>query len=76
MLSIAVLSMFAVVFVLGCSKKPTNTAAEAPQKTFATPAEASQALHAAVQTKDDKALTQVLGRESTEVSEFRRSGRR
>ena len=61
MQSIAVLLTIAVVFVLGCSKKPTNTAAETPQKTFATPAEASQALHAAVQAKDDKALTQVLG---------------
>ncbi len=61
MQSIAALVVIAVVSVLGCSKKPTNTAAEAPQKTFATPAEASQALHAAVQTKDDKALTQVLG---------------
>ena len=61
MQSIAVLVTIAVVFVLGCSKKPTNTVAETPQKTFATPAEASQALHAAVQAKDDKALTQVLG---------------
>jgi hypothetical protein len=59
--SIAALVVIAVVSVLGCSKKPTNTAAETPQKTFATPAEASQALHAAVQTKDDKSLTQVLG---------------
>ena len=58
---IAALVMFAVVFVLGCSKKQENRAAEAPQKTFATPAEASQALHAAVQAKDDKDLTQVLG---------------
>ena len=61
MQSIAALVMLAAVFVLGCSRKPANTAAETPQKTFATPAEASQALHAAVQTKDDKALTQVLG---------------
>ncbi len=59
--SIAALVVIAVVSVLGCSKKPTNTGAETPQKTFATPAEASQALHAAAQTKDDKALTQVLG---------------
>jgi DUF2950 family protein len=51
----------AVVLVLGCSKKPVDTAAETPQKTFATPAEASQALHAAVQARDDKAVTQVLG---------------
>ncbi len=58
---IAALVMIAIVFVLGCSKKPANTAVETPQKTFATPAEASQALHAAVKTKDDKALTQVLG---------------
>jgi Protein of unknown function (DUF2950) len=58
---IAALIMVAAVFVLGCSKKQDNVAAETPQKTFATPAEASQALHAAVQAKDDKALTQVLG---------------
>ena len=59
--SIAVVIMVAAVFVLGCSKKQDNPTAETPQKTFATPAEASQALHAAVQAKDDKALTQVLG---------------
>jgi hypothetical protein len=59
--SIAALVMVAVVFVAGCSKKQDNPTAEAPQKTFATPAEASQALHAAVQVRDDKALTQVLG---------------
>jgi hypothetical protein len=59
--SIAALVMVAVVFVLGCSKKQDNPTAEAPQKTFATPAEASQALHAAVQARDDKALNQVLG---------------
>jgi Protein of unknown function (DUF2950) len=61
MQSIAALLTIAVVFVLGCSKKPANTAAETPQKTFATPAEASHALHTAVQAKDDKVLTQVLG---------------
>ena len=61
MLRSAVFVMVTVVFVLGCSKKPGNTAEETPQKTFATPAEASHALHAAVQAKDDKALTQVLG---------------
>ena len=59
--SIAVVIMVAVVFVLGCSKQQDNPTAETPQKTFATPADASQALHAAVQAKDDKALTQVLG---------------
>jgi Protein of unknown function (DUF2950) len=53
--------MIAVAFVLGCSNKPVNTAAEAPQKTFATPAEATRALHTAVQAKDDKTVTQVLG---------------
>jgi Protein of unknown function (DUF2950) len=58
---IAALIMVAVVFVLGCSKKQDDPTAETPQKTFATPAEAGQALHAAVQAKDDKALTQVLG---------------
>jgi hypothetical protein len=59
--SIAVLIMVAAAFVLGCSKKQDNPTAETAQKTFATPAEASQALHAAVQAGDDKALTQVLG---------------
>jgi hypothetical protein len=59
--SIAILVMIAVVFVLGCSKQPANTAAETSQKTFATPAEASQALHAAVKKKGDKAISQVLG---------------
>ncbi len=53
--------MLAVVFILGCSKKQTNTATETSQKTFATPAEARQALQTAVQAKDDKAITQVLG---------------
>jgi Protein of unknown function (DUF2950) len=59
--SIAVVIMVAVVFVLGCSRKQDNPTAETPQKTFATPAEASHALHAAVQARDDKALTQILG---------------
>jgi hypothetical protein len=67
MRSIAALVTIAVVFVLGCSKKPANTAAETPQKTFATPAEASQALHAAVQAKDDKTLTQVLGAKANKL---------
>jgi hypothetical protein len=67
MQSIAALVTIAVVFVLGCSKKPANTAAETPQKTFATPAEASQALHAAVQAKDDKTLTQVLGAKANKL---------
>jgi hypothetical protein len=67
MQSIAALAMIAVVLVLGCSKKPANTAAETSQKTFATPAEASQALHAAVQAKDDKALTQVLGAKANKL---------
>jgi hypothetical protein len=59
--SIAVVIMVAVVFVLGCSRKQDNPTAETPQKTFATPAEASQALQAAVQAGNDKTLTQVLG---------------
>jgi hypothetical protein len=58
---IAALMMIAAVLVLGCSKRQDNTAAEPPQKTFATPADATQALHTAVQVKDEKQLTQVLG---------------
>ena len=58
---LAALSMLAVVFILGCSKKPTITPNETSQKTFATPAEAGQALQTAVQAKDDKAIAQVLG---------------
>ena len=58
---LAALAMLAVVFILGCSKKHTNTATETSQKTFATPAEAGHALQTAVRAKDDKAITQVLG---------------
>jgi hypothetical protein len=58
---IAVLIMVAAVLVLGCSKKQDNPTAEVTQRNFATPTEASEALHAAVQSRDDKALTQVLG---------------
>jgi Protein of unknown function (DUF2950) len=58
---LAALVMLAAVFVLGCSKKETNTVMETSQKTFATPSEAGQALQAAVQAKDDKAIAQVLG---------------
>jgi hypothetical protein len=57
----AVLAIFFAGFVLGCSKKQDTTTTATPQKTFATPAEAGQALHAAVQAKDDQAVTQVLG---------------
>jgi hypothetical protein len=67
MQSIAALVTIAVVFILGCSKKSANTAAETPQKTFDTPAEASQALHAAVRAKDDKALNQVLGAQAKKL---------
>ncbi len=58
---LAALVMLAVVFILGCSKKQTNTATETSQKTFATPAEAGQALQTAMRAKDDKTITQVLG---------------
>src|ERR1700744_3154507 len=61
MVSIAVLVTVAVVLLLGCSNKPANTAAAAPQKTFATPAEAGQALHNALQANDDKTVTQRRG---------------
>ena len=57
----AALVILAVVFILGCSKKQSHTATEVSQKTFATPAEAGQALQTAARTKDDKAITQVLG---------------
>jgi hypothetical protein len=55
------LAILAIVFILGCSKKQSQTATEVSQKTFATPAEAGQALQTAARTKDDKAITQVLG---------------
>jgi hypothetical protein len=58
---LASLGMLAVVFILGCSKKQTNTPNETSQKTFATPADAAKALQTAVQAKDDKAIAQVLG---------------
>jgi hypothetical protein len=58
---LAALIMLAVVFIFGCSKKQINPATEVSQKTFATPAEAGQALQTAARAKDDKAITQVLG---------------
>jgi len=61
---LAALVMLAVVFILGCSKKQSNTATEVSQKTFATPAEAGKALQTAAHAKDDKAITQVLGPKS------------
>jgi Protein of unknown function (DUF2950) len=60
----AALVILAVVFILGCSKKQSNTATEVSQKTFATPAEAGKALQTAAHAKDDKAITQVLGPKS------------
>jgi Protein of unknown function (DUF2950) len=58
---LAALVILAVGFILGCSKKQSNSATEVSQKTFATPAEAGKALQTAAQTKDDKAIAQVLG---------------
>jgi Protein of unknown function (DUF2950) len=58
---LAALGMLAVVFILGCSKQQTSSSTETSPKTFATPAEAGQALQTAVRAKDDKAITQVLG---------------
>jgi hypothetical protein len=58
---IVVLVVAAVAFVAGCSKKPDEGSAVEPQKTFSSPTEAGQALHAAVQAKDEQAITQVLG---------------
>ena len=49
------------VFILGCSKKEATTAAEAPQKTFATPAEAGQALQTAAKAKDNDGIARILG---------------
>jgi len=57
----AVLVLVVSAFVLGCSKKQAVTTAEAPQKTFATPAEAGHALQTAVKAKDDSAIAQILG---------------
>src|SRR3984957_17779478 len=58
---LAALVILAAGFILGCSKKQSNTATEVSQKTFATPAEAGKALQTAAQAKDDKAIAQVLG---------------
>jgi hypothetical protein len=59
--SVAAFVMLAAVFVLGCSKKGTQTVTETGQKTFATPTDAGRALQTAVQAKDDKAISQILG---------------
>jgi hypothetical protein len=53
--------MLAAAFVLGCSKKETDTPKETSQLTFTSPWEAGQALQTAVRAKDDKAIAQVLG---------------
>jgi Protein of unknown function (DUF2950) len=57
----AVVVLLASAFFLGCSKKQATTTAETPQKTFATPAEAGQALQTAVKAKNDNAIAQILG---------------
>jgi hypothetical protein len=63
----AVIVMSVVAFVAGCSKKQDNSATATTQKTFSTPAEASQALRGATQTNDGKSLTDVLGAKGTQL---------
>jgi hypothetical protein len=58
---LAALVMLAVVFILGCSRKPAATTAEIPQATFASPSDAGQALQTAVRAKDESAIARVLG---------------
>jgi hypothetical protein len=57
----ALMILLVSVFILGCSKKEATTAAEAPQKTFATPAEAGQALQTAAKAKDNDGIARILG---------------
>ena len=57
----ALMVLLVSIFILGCSKKETTTAAEAPQKTFATPAEAGQALQTAAKAKDNDGIARILG---------------
>jgi hypothetical protein len=57
----AVVVLVVSVFFLGCSKKETTKTAQTPQNTFATAAEAGQALQTAVKAKDDSAIAQILG---------------
>src|SRR6201999_1089495 len=65
----AVIVMSVVAFVAGCSKKQDNTATATAQKTFSTPAEATQALRGAAQAQDGKALTEVLGTKGKQLVE-------
>jgi hypothetical protein len=58
---LAVLVMLAVVFILGCSRRPAATTAEIAQTTFATPTDAGHALQAAVRAKDETAVARILG---------------
>jgi Protein of unknown function (DUF2950) len=67
MLPLAVMAMAAAAFVAGCSKTQSGTATEETQRTFATAAEAGQALHAAAQSRDGKALAQVLSPEGEKL---------
>ena len=57
----AFVAMLALAFFLGCSKKEAATTAAIPQRGFATPAEAGQALQTAVKAKDNSAIAAVLG---------------
>jgi hypothetical protein len=64
----AVVLLFAVLCLLGCSKHTAATPkGTATQATFADPAEAGQALLAAMQTDDQNALAQILGPKSPAI---------
>jgi hypothetical protein len=63
-----VLFLFTAVCVLGCSRQKVNAASEVvPQKTFASAAQAGQALQMASRADDDHALAQILGPKSKAI---------
>ena len=64
----AALILLTAVCVAGCSgKNPAETPATAAQTTFATPAEAGQALQSAAKAADESALARILGPNSKAI---------
>jgi hypothetical protein len=63
----ALVSLFAAICVLGCSRQKTEAASIASQTTFTSPAEAGQALQTASRTLNNDALAHMVGPKSKAV---------
>jgi hypothetical protein len=60
-------ALLGVICTTGCQQKSGETAPQATQQTFATPGDAGQALLAASQDNNEKALAQILGSDAHAV---------